>query len=71
MRPAALAPREGDRSQLVACGYTNRQIATALFLAESTVKTHLSSALRKLDVRSRAEATALFLDPDEGPGLAI
>jgi DNA-binding NarL/FixJ family response regulator len=66
-----LSHREKEIMQLVACGYTNRQIATALFVAESTVKTHLSSALRKLDVRSRAEATALILDPDEGQGLAI
>jgi DNA-binding NarL/FixJ family response regulator len=66
-----LSHREKEIMQLVACGYTNRQIATTLFVAESTVKTHLSSALRKLDVRSRAEATALILDPDEGAGLAI
>jgi predicted transcriptional regulator len=57
--------------RLVVAGCTNRQIARELYVAESTVKTHLSSALRKLDVRSRAEAAALILDPEEGQGLAI
>jgi two-component system response regulator DesR len=66
-----LSHREKEILRLVVCGFTNRQIAGELYVAESTVKTHLSSALRKLDVRSRAEATALILDPEDGQGLAI
>jgi DNA-binding NarL/FixJ family response regulator len=66
-----LSHREKEIMRLVVNGYTNRQIARELYVAESTVKTHLSSALRKLDVGSRAEAAALILDPDEGQGLAI
>jgi DNA-binding NarL/FixJ family response regulator len=65
--PRVLSHREKEILSLVALGMTNRQIATRLFVAESTVKSHLSSSLQKLDVGSRAEAAALLLDPDEGP----
>jgi DNA-binding NarL/FixJ family response regulator len=66
-----LSHREKQILRLVVRGYTNRQIADELFLAESTVKTHLSSAFTKLDAHSRAEVTELILDPDEGRGLGI
>jgi DNA-binding NarL/FixJ family response regulator len=51
---------------LLVAGLTNRQIGSRLFLAESTVKTHLASAFGKLGVRSRKDAVALLLDPAEG-----
>jgi DNA-binding NarL/FixJ family response regulator len=54
--PRALSHREKEILGLVAEGCTNREIATRLFIAESTVKTHLSSAFEKLDATSRAEA---------------
>jgi DNA-binding NarL/FixJ family response regulator len=57
--------RERQILELVATGGTNREIADRLYLAESTVKCHLSSAFSKLGVRSRAEAAALVLDPEE------
>ena len=59
--------REREILSLVADGATNREIADRLFLAESTVKSHLSTAFSKLGVRSRAEAAALVLDPAERP----
>jgi DNA-binding NarL/FixJ family response regulator len=68
---APLSHREKQILRLVVRGLTNRQIADELFLAESTVKTHLSSAFTKLDAHSRAEVTELILDPDEGRGLGI
>ena len=58
--------REKEVLELLVEGLTNRQIATGLFLAESTVKTHLASAFAKLGVRSRKDAVALLLDPAEG-----
>ena len=58
--------REKEVLELLVEGLTNRQIATALYLAESTVKTHLASAFAKLGVRSRKDAAALLLDPAEG-----
>lgn len=68
---APLSHREKQILRLVVRGWTNRQIADELYLAESTVKTHLSSAFAKLDTSSRAEVTDLILDPEEGRGLGI
>ncbi len=64
LAPPALSQREKEVLELALRGFTNRQIASALFLAESTVKTHMSSAFRRLGVRSRREATALFCATD-------
>jgi DNA-binding NarL/FixJ family response regulator len=69
--PRALSYREKQILGLVVLGFTNRQIADKLFLAESTVKTHLSSAFGKLDAHSRADATARILDPESGYGVGI
>jgi DNA-binding NarL/FixJ family response regulator len=69
--PRPLSFREKEILSLVVQGFTNRQIADKLFLAESTVKTHLSSAFGKLDARSRSEAAALVLDPDAGYELGL
>ena len=52
-------------------GMTNREIAGKLFLAESTIKTHLASTFRKLDARSRAEAVARITDSESGYGTGI
>jgi DNA-binding NarL/FixJ family response regulator len=52
-------------------GMTNAEIAAKLFLAESTVKSHLSSAFAKLGVASRSEAAAVILDSRTGVGLGI
>jgi DNA-binding NarL/FixJ family response regulator len=66
-----LSYRERQALGMVVMGFSNGEIASRLYLAESTVKSHLSSAFRKLGVRSRAEATALVLDPNEGVGVGI
>ena len=64
-RPA-LSHRECEVLRLAIAGNTNSEIAQGMFLAQSTVKSHLSSAYRKLGVCSRKEATSLVLDPDAG-----
>jgi DNA-binding NarL/FixJ family response regulator len=69
--PPALSAREKQVLGLVVMGYMNCQIAERLFLAESTVKSHLSSAFGKLGVRSRNEAVAMILDPGRGLGTGI
>jgi DNA-binding NarL/FixJ family response regulator len=58
--------REKQVLGLLVAGLTNHQIASRLYLAESTVKSHLASAFAKLGVRSRKDAAALLLDPAEG-----
>jgi DNA-binding NarL/FixJ family response regulator len=62
----ALSYREREVLRLVIAGNTNCEIADRLFLAESTVKSHLSSAYRKLGAASRKDAAAMILDPDGG-----
>jgi DNA-binding NarL/FixJ family response regulator len=71
LAPRPLSHREKEILGLVVLGYTNRQIADRLFVAESTVKTHLASVFTKLDARSRSEVTALVLDPEEGYGGSV
>jgi DNA-binding NarL/FixJ family response regulator len=71
LRARALTTREKQVLMLVVTGLTNSQIAAELFLAESTVKSHLSSAFGKLGVSSRSEAAAVILDPERGSGLGI
>ena len=51
-----LTERELDVLRLVAAGDPNRQIADALFLAEGTVKNHISAILTKLGTRDRTNA---------------
>jgi DNA-binding NarL/FixJ family response regulator len=69
--PPLLTPREKQVLSMVVLGFTNVEIAGRLFVAETTVKSHLSSAYRKLRVRSRQEATAAILDSSNGLGLGI
>lgn len=67
--PPALSHRESAVLAKVALGQTNAEIAASLFLAESTVKSHLRSVFAKLGVSSRDEAAAVAgaSAPTEGP----
>ena len=71
VRTTALTNREKQILGLVVTGLTNAQIADELYLAESTVKSHLSSAFGKLGVSSRSEAATVIVDPVRGRGLGI
>lgn len=54
--PATLSSRELEVLQLVQRGLTNKQIAGRLFIAERTVKFHLTAIMSKLQVSTRTEA---------------
>ena len=54
--PTALSPRELDMLAQVALGKRNGQIAAQLRLSEATVKSYLSTAMRKLNASTRYEA---------------
>ncbi|HET9591384.1 MAG TPA: response regulator transcription factor, partial [Solirubrobacterales bacterium] len=69
-RPA-FSHRERQVLALVAKGLTNSEIAEQMLLAQSTVKSHLSSAFTKLGIRSRKEVTALLLDPEQASRVGL
>lgn len=56
-----LTKRQIEVLRLLADGKTNKQIASALHIAEETVKTHIRAIFGKLNVRHRTEATALAM----------
>jgi DNA-binding CsgD family transcriptional regulator len=66
-KSGGLTARELEVAALIAEGQTNRQIAERLFVAEGTVRTHVKSVLRKLDLGSRAQIAAWIASRDATP----
>jgi DNA-binding NarL/FixJ family response regulator len=56
LRRLGITQREYEVLRLVAEGYSNQEISDALFISESTVKTHVSNVLMKLDAKRRTQA---------------
>jgi DNA-binding CsgD family transcriptional regulator len=63
---APLTVREQEVLQLILSGKSNREIAGALFISESTVKTHTRNIFSKYDVGSRAELISTLLKNQTG-----
>jgi DNA-binding NarL/FixJ family response regulator len=59
VRLPQLTPREEEVLRLLATGETNRQIAKRLFVSEETIKSHVASIFRKLEVSDRTRAAIL------------
>lgn len=59
-----LGPREQEILALVADGKTNKDIATALALAENTVKSHVKNILEKLHLENRVQAAVFAVRED-------
>jgi len=58
----SLTRRENEILQEIAKGLSNKEISENLFISEGTVKVHVKSLLKKLDVKSRVEAAILYLE---------
>jgi DNA-binding NarL/FixJ family response regulator len=66
-----LSPRERQVLAMVVLDFSNAEIAEKLFVTESNVKSHLTSAFSKLGVTSRNAAAELILDHESGLGPGI
>jgi DNA-binding NarL/FixJ family response regulator len=61
MSGATLTARELEVLQLIVAGKSNKDIGSALFISEATVKTHVNSLLSKLGVEDRTQAATTAL----------
>jgi DNA-binding NarL/FixJ family response regulator len=58
LRKLGISRREYEVLELIAAGHSNQEIADKLFVSTSTIKTHVSNVLAKLDASRRTEAIA-------------
>lgn len=56
-----LSPKEHDVLTLIACGFTDKEIALKLNISIRTVQSHLSSILLKLNARNRVNAVVVYM----------
>jgi DNA-binding NarL/FixJ family response regulator len=69
-RAVLLSPREWEVLELMRSGATTADIAERLFVSPTTVRSHVSAILRKLEVRDRSAAISL-LDPSRSSEAAL
>lgn len=56
-----LSPKEHDVLTLIACGFTDKEVALKLKISIRTVQTHISSILLKLNARNRVNAVVVYM----------
>ena len=56
-----LSPKEHDVLTLIACGFTDKEVALKLKVSVRTVQTHISSILLKLQARNRVNAVVVYM----------
>ena len=59
LKDSGISKRQYDVLQLMARGYSNKQIATTLYLTEHTVKAHISALFKTFTARNRTECVQL------------
>ncbi|KMO84759.1 Transcriptional regulatory protein DegU [Mycolicibacterium chubuense] len=69
-RDGSLTPREMEVLRLVAQGRSNREIATALHIAEKTARNHVERVYAKLNVNNRTQASLAAIDRGLAPFVA-
>jgi DNA-binding CsgD family transcriptional regulator len=67
-RPVRFSPREAEIMRLSALDLSDKEIAVVLSISPHTLRTHISRLYRRLGVRSRAAAVALWILAGQ-PGL--
>lgn len=65
-RDTALTPSEQRVAELAATGFTNREVAAALFISPKTVEANLARVYRKFGIRTRAELGQRMSRPNRG-----
>lgn len=66
-KPATITPRQRCVLDMLSSGYSNKQIAAMLDIAESTVKAHVSSLLRAVACTNRTQLAVTVLELDKSP----
>ena len=56
-----LSPKEHNVLTLIACGFTDKEVALKLNISIRTVQTHIASILLKLKARNRVNAVVVYM----------